>query len=352
MLASDSKPLITTVIPTYRRPKLLRRAIRSVLAQTCPHFRLCVYDNASGDETASVVAEFARGDPRVHYHCQPENIGAVRNFVYGAQRVETPFFSFLSDDDILLPNFFQTAIEGFEKHPEAVFSATATIWMDERGTIFGVPLLQWEPGFYRPPAGLQAILKHGDTVVWTGIVFRREVWDEVGGFDEAVGGPSDIDFEMRIAAHFPIVVSTLPCAILVLHSSSFSASRQLDLTWPSLSKVIVNITRDEGIPIEIRRYAEEVLTRYIIGRLFVIHGLGSIAVGRPQEARRAAQVLREHFRCQGRAVLLHAMAKLSETLPATLSVLACLRRLRLGIFRIRNIGVQRKFGHTAQYLEL
>jgi len=58
-----SEPLITTVIPTYRRPAMLRRAIRSVLSQTFPDFRLCVYDNASGDETAVVVEEFRKKIP-------------------------------------------------------------------------------------------------------------------------------------------------------------------------------------------------------------------------------------------------------------------------------------------------
>jgi len=53
------EPLITTIIPTYRRPKLLRRAIKSVLGQTFPHFQVCVYDNASGDETPDVVAEIS-----------------------------------------------------------------------------------------------------------------------------------------------------------------------------------------------------------------------------------------------------------------------------------------------------
>ncbi|RKX41747.1 MAG: glycosyltransferase family 2 protein, partial [Thermotogae bacterium] len=67
-----SKPLITTIIPTYRRPKLLQRAIKSVLNQTYPHFQVCVYDNASGDETAEVVAEFAKKDPRVKYYCHPK----------------------------------------------------------------------------------------------------------------------------------------------------------------------------------------------------------------------------------------------------------------------------------------
>ena len=88
------EPQITTVIPTYRRPKLLRRAIQSVLNQTYPHFLVCVYDNASGDETEEVVAEIAHRDSRVRYHRYPENIGLVRNFAYGAAQVVTPFLDF------------------------------------------------------------------------------------------------------------------------------------------------------------------------------------------------------------------------------------------------------------------
>ena len=83
-------PTITTVIPTFRRPRLVERAIRSVLAQNFDGFQICVYDNASGDETAAVVAQIAREDPRVNYYCHPKNIGAWNNFKYGIERVSTP----------------------------------------------------------------------------------------------------------------------------------------------------------------------------------------------------------------------------------------------------------------------
>ncbi|MCR4298181.1 MAG: glycosyltransferase, partial [Gallionella sp.] len=108
MATFPAKPVITTIIPTYRRPVLLRRAILSALHQTYPHVRVCVYDNASGDETESVVdetesvvKEIARHDPRVKYHRHPRNIGSYNNFNYGIREVETEFFSLLSDDDVL-----------------------------------------------------------------------------------------------------------------------------------------------------------------------------------------------------------------------------------------------------------
>lgn len=48
---------ITTVLPTYCRPALLRRAILSALGQKFSDIQVLVLDNASGDETEAVVRE-------------------------------------------------------------------------------------------------------------------------------------------------------------------------------------------------------------------------------------------------------------------------------------------------------
>jgi glycosyltransferase involved in cell wall biosynthesis len=90
MACSNLETMVTTVIATYRRPKPLQRAIKSVSAQTYPHFQVCVYDNASGDETAAVVRELAESDPRVNYCCHTQNMGAFSSFSYGIEQVATP----------------------------------------------------------------------------------------------------------------------------------------------------------------------------------------------------------------------------------------------------------------------
>jgi len=49
------------------------------------------------------------------------------------EHVDTPYFSFLSDDDILLPDFYQDALDGFTKHPEAIFSAVPPFTLMRKG---------------------------------------------------------------------------------------------------------------------------------------------------------------------------------------------------------------------------
>jgi glycosyltransferase involved in cell wall biosynthesis len=97
-------PKITTVIPIFRRPLLLKRAIESAMKQRFDNISICVYDNASGDETESVVRELMQQDHRISYVKNDENIGCIANFYKGVEAVETDYYSILSDDDILLEN--------------------------------------------------------------------------------------------------------------------------------------------------------------------------------------------------------------------------------------------------------
>ena len=114
-----SKPEITTIIPTYKRPRLLKRAIASVQAQNYEHLKICIYDNASADETETVITELMKEDPRISYVKRETNIGAVNNMVDASMRVTTPLYSVLNDDDLLLPGFYTAAVEAFEHFPSA-----------------------------------------------------------------------------------------------------------------------------------------------------------------------------------------------------------------------------------------
>lgn len=289
----DVLPQITTIIPTYRRPRLLRRALRSVLNQTYPHFRVCVYDNASGDETSQVVADVAQGDTRVHYHCQAENIGAGRNFLYGMERIETPFFSFLSDDDVLLPNFYQHALEGFERFPEAAFSGLGVVLMQVRDRLGVLVPEIWPEGLCRPPDGLRNMLTMYPPI-WTAILFRREVIEQVGLLDLEVFN-SDIDYELRVVAHHPIVFSRRPGAIGNVHPEGNSIRARLDDLWPGNMKLIRNTVDDARLDPELRKFASQVLVGRVERELFLDCGLHAIIRGCGDEARRSAEILSREF---------------------------------------------------------
>ncbi|MFC2016528.1 glycosyltransferase family 2 protein [Chloroflexota bacterium] len=304
------KPIITTIIPTYRRPKLLKKAINSVLKQTYPNFQVCVYDNASGDDTASVVAEIAKADHRVKYYCHAENIGGVNNFQYGLEHVETPFFSFLADDDLIFPEFYETALVGFESFPESMFSATDVIHMDMQGNILNSVLETWTPGFYRPPDGLRAVLKHGHSE-WTGILFRKEVIDNVGLLDPTIWC-MDLDFTLRIAARYPFVVSKRPGATFQIDAKQYVIP--FDIRWSGWLKMIQHLAEDKNLSVYVRADAERILWAKFEKTLFKV-GVGYLNRGYPVDAKKVAVVLRNRFGRFGQYLALSAIISTCKYVP-------------------------------------
>jgi glycosyltransferase involved in cell wall biosynthesis len=284
---------VTAVIPTYRRPVLLKRAIESVLAQTHRELRVRVYDNASGDATEDVVRGLAAADARVTYHVHPTNIGATRNFQFGMRDVETPFFSCLSDDDVLFPEFYATALSAFDTAPDALMAIGSTLEFNADGKFLYAPLALWpRAGRFDPPDGAFAMLDNRHPT-WTGIVFRTAVVDKVGIIDAEVGGPADLDFELRVAARYPFVVSFAPCAAYLNHATSVSAGEDASVI-AGYRLMAANVAADDRLPEELRARLAPRLHRQMSRKLIEIIVKG-LCNDRDDVAPGAAAILSSEF---------------------------------------------------------
>jgi GT2 family glycosyltransferase len=216
-------PTVTTIIPTFQRPAMLRRAVASALNQTHRNTVVCVYDNGSDDATRATMEDIARSDHRVRYMRHSENIGYASNFRFGMERVGTDFFSVMSDDDILLPRLYETALRSFAENPEAGFVATQVVRMTETGAVLPVDPAHFPRGYYAPPGALVTQAALGP-IIWTGTVFRTAVARAAGLYDPTVGIAGDWEFQLRLSVLAPFLVLDAPGAIFVAHSGSLSGS--------------------------------------------------------------------------------------------------------------------------------
>lgn len=233
----EEQPLITTVIPTHRRPHLLKKAIESALNQTFSNIQVCVYDNNSNDETAEIVSKFISNDHRVKYYGHPNSIDAVDNFLFGLSRITTPFFSFLADDDLLLPQFYENTLETLNRYPFAQFCLGSTIDVDERGKLISANAHFWKQEYYKPPFGVYPAVHHYFN--WTGALFRKAVLDHAT-LDRSVK-PIDFDFIARLATRLPFAITKKPCALFFHHPESYSVAFELKLIYPSWLKITQNL---------------------------------------------------------------------------------------------------------------
>lgn len=220
-----AEPVITAVIPTYRRPELLARAVESVLAQTYPHLRVLVCDNASGDQTPAVMQAFVQRDARVIYHRHDTNLGGHANFVFGMNKVRTDYFTVQGDDDFLLPDFYARAMDALHREPEAkMFCGQVVLYDQARGTHSLRPTTRWGEGFH--PAGSAARLMMEHHFVWTSCLFDTRILQSMPPFEPASTG--DILFMVDAAARFPFVVSMQPCAVFAETGENASARMPVD----------------------------------------------------------------------------------------------------------------------------
>jgi glycosyltransferase involved in cell wall biosynthesis len=350
---TEAEPLITVIIPTFRRPKLLRRAILSVLNQTFSAFQVCIYDDASNDNTQKVVTEITKTDSRIKYYCHEQNIGVVANLNYGLKEVNTPFFSFLSDDDLLLPHFFEVAMRSLSSNPDVMFYAGLTIQVEDN-KITGISKNGGRFGYLSPPDSLLDILDH--QLMWNSIVFRSKVVDCVGLLDIDVGGPADIDFEFRIAAHHPVIISNEPSAIYTLHAKNFYArSSDYRLYLPGFKRIINRMISDESLSLDTRILIKNRLNAWLANILIAIAVRASLK-GEFDTVSAIAEILTRFCNKKAKALILVGRLKLKEASEPAFFLVSWIARCLRFIFPLNMINkiklkqLQRKYGEYLRYL--
>lgn len=194
---------ISVIIPAYNRWPMLCDAIESVLAQSYRGFELIVVDDGSEDGT---VAQLQRYGSAVRVISQPRRgVAAARNL--GVRRSDGRYLAFLDSDDSWNPKKLEIQIALMESRPEIRICQTEEIWI-RNGVRVNPKKRHRKPSgdFFR--ASLDLCLVSPSAVMMT-----RELFDGVGGFDEAFTVCEDYDLWLRIAVDAPIAL--IPDALVL-----------------------------------------------------------------------------------------------------------------------------------------
>lgn len=96
-----NSPSVSLCVPTYNGQTYLRECLESALAQTFTDIEVLIIDDASTDDTRSIVDEFKRRDPRLSFHRNTTNLGLVGNWNKCIALARGPWIKFLFQDDFL-----------------------------------------------------------------------------------------------------------------------------------------------------------------------------------------------------------------------------------------------------------
>ncbi|KAA6225468.1 MULTISPECIES: glycosyltransferase family 2 protein [unclassified Campylobacter] len=115
-------PKLSVIIPTYKRPKLLSNAVKSVQNQNIKDIQIIISDDNSNDETSDIVKALQKEDSRIEYVLNKKyKSGPNGNKNNGFDYVRGEFVCFLDDDDMLLENAFDILFEKINQGYSHVF---------------------------------------------------------------------------------------------------------------------------------------------------------------------------------------------------------------------------------------
>jgi glycosyltransferase involved in cell wall biosynthesis len=196
-------PVATIAIPTRDRPKLIKEAIESALAQTTARFELLVVDNSTDASTEETVRAFK--DARIRYQRTDACLSVIDCWNLCIQHSRGRYIHILGDDDRVAPDFLRLSLNVLEGHPEIAFTFTHANKTDEDWK----PLRLW--GYDFPPAGsisgkfyLELTLTHGCCLTLAPtVVMRKSVHDQLGGYRaDIVSNTFDFNFYLRVGESF------------------------------------------------------------------------------------------------------------------------------------------------------
>lgn len=112
------KGLVSTIIPVYNRPVLLREAVESVLCQTYRPIEIIIIDDGSTDTTPAVIRALRDSTPDIIRTLRQSNAGPGVAREAGRQAVQGEFIQYLDSDDLLLPRKFEVQVTALRARPE------------------------------------------------------------------------------------------------------------------------------------------------------------------------------------------------------------------------------------------
>ena len=213
---NNRSPLACICLPTYNAESTIAETLQSLIVQTYTNILIKVVDNASTDNTLSVVGIFT--DPRISIYRGVSNIGGEGNFNRCIDLATGEYTAIFHADDIYEPTMIARQVAEFEARPEvgAVF-AEATL-IDESGKPIGAVArpreLRGESHVYNFQEIFKATLRHSNFLMCPSAMLRTRIYrDEIKRFRaELFGSSADLDVWLRVLEGH--LISILPDRLL------------------------------------------------------------------------------------------------------------------------------------------
>lgn len=190
-------PQLSVVMPVHNARPFLDESIKSILGQTLRDFEFVILDDASTDGSLELLWQWSRRDSRIRIHESRTRLGLSGSSNAVVAKARAAIVARMDADDIAHPDRLKRQWNVIANRADVAVIGTLCNGIDASGREVR-PRDRWRlvrRSVYVP-------FPHGSAM------FRRDVFDQVGGYDEASEGGEDQDLFSRMAARGRVL--TLP----------------------------------------------------------------------------------------------------------------------------------------------
>jgi len=191
----NTQPFFSIIIPTFNRKPLLKIAVDSAFNQTFTDFEIIVIDDGSSDDTSEMIRSYE--DKRLTFLTQ-SNHGVAHARNRGLEKASGKFIAFLDSDDRWTKEKLEKTAEYIAQFPSIGIFHTEETWY-RRGKFLSHKEKHKKPSGYVYKKALPLCCISISTAV-----IKKEVFEDVGTFDESLEACEDYDFWLRAASQYEV----------------------------------------------------------------------------------------------------------------------------------------------------
>ncbi|WP_347272951.1 glycosyltransferase [Candidatus Kuenenia sp.] len=184
-------PKISVVMSVYNGGKYLEDSVKSILTQTYQDFEFIIVNDASTDDSLEIIKKIE--DCRLRIITNPENLGLTKSLNKGIKTARGKYIARMDADDISLPHRFETQINFLEKNPDYALVGSSYYQIDTDNKIHTLINVLTDNVLIKQGLTKQNWFGHGS------VMMRKDVFLQVGGYDERFKLAQDYDLWLRIA---------------------------------------------------------------------------------------------------------------------------------------------------------
>lgn len=129
-----SAPLVSVVVPSYNHARFLPERLDSILGQSFTDLEVIVLDDASSDNSAEIIEEYASKEDRIRHRINEKNSGSVFvQWITGVGMARGKYVWIAESDDVAHPDLLQELVPKLEQNGTLAVAQCASIIIDENG---------------------------------------------------------------------------------------------------------------------------------------------------------------------------------------------------------------------------